>query len=208
MALSKNGGAAAAAKHLAASILGPRRHLLEASKNSQSCKASPSAHPPQSQTSPLFARQAAGAFLAVLQSWSRGTPNARKASSWRRRAISSVGRGGAGRTAAASAVGAASSRVPQASTKEPSSSKSLKAPAGAAFLGRGPSGFDADGQSQAKRLWSCARPASPAAVRNILEVTAAALKDVPSACFKTSSLTIDCGIASKVVPGSSSRPEP
>ena len=77
-----------------------------------------------------------------------------------------------------------------------------------ALVQAGPIGFDAEGHSQAKRLWSCARPASPAATRNIFEVTAAALKDVPSACFKTSSLTIDCGIASKVVPGSSSRPEP
>ena len=120
----------------------------------------------------------------------------------------SVGRGGAGLTAAASAVGAASSRVPQAKTNEPSSSNNRRAPAGAALRGRGPSGFEADGHSQAKRLWSCARPASPAAVRSALDVTAAADNDVPSACFKTSSRTIDWGMASKVVPGSSSRPEP
>ena len=67
---------------------------------------------------------------------------------------------------------------------------------------------DADGQSQAKRRWSCARPALSAASRNVLDVTAAADNDVPSACFKTSSRTIDWGMASKVGPTSSMASEP
>ena len=56
MASSKNGGAAAAAKHLAASILGPRRHRPEASRNSH--PATPSVSPPSTEPDVAVVRSA------------------------------------------------------------------------------------------------------------------------------------------------------